>query len=189
MKSGFFVTCLKNKQSESYREISSILDIEFDLAGADVKEKESDLKSIFQNEKKKIKRFALETFKGIPNIYFIKEKVKFINNEQDVSKITEIVKSSKLRYTCNVNYLNYFGQYGDFKEEDLANFLDRQNFQGSSTFKISFKQRCSDLDIKTRIFEIVLEKFPNLKVNLKKPDVIVIFQVIKCFIGFGITKM
>lgn len=192
MKTGLFVTCLKNKQRSSYNEILSIIDLKEPEQNYskenDTFDNTVDIKEIMIKEIRKPKSHLLETFKNIPNIFFMKEKIAMSRNGlQKTQYLHEISDDIRYRHTCKIRYMDFFGQYSDFREEDLIDTIKNNRFLETQTFKITYKQRCSDFNIKDSIFKIILEACKDLTVNLTNPDMVIEIQVIKCFIGFGVV--
>ncbi|KRH94781.1 hypothetical protein M153_1490008501 [Pseudoloma neurophilia] len=186
MKNGFFVTCLMNKQRESFNEINSVLNLKFPSKNDDQSNDEEKFENIFK--KKQPKRLSLETFKGISNIFFIKKIVQILD-KQNCNKsflFQQAFADSKLKNTCNVYFMDFFGQYGDFQPQYLSQAIhSKLKNSDIKTFKINFKKRKSSLDIKETIFQIILDACKELKVDLDNPDIVINIQIIKSFMGFG----
>lgn len=190
MTRGFFVTCLRNRQRYSYREIESVLNLMLEPNEHIELNQKLSPSEILKKEQKRRKCIKLRTFKSISNIFFIEEKTKINHaNLNDSQFFQTLFSNKKFRYTCKIYFLEYFGQYGDFNPNTFKKNIRDVLKYGSNTFKIFYKQRHSNLEIKEIIFKHILvtveEIRPDLRVNLDDPDLIINIQVVKSFIGYG----
>lgn len=74
----------------------------------------------------------------------------------------------------------------DYKKH-LKEYLINKDIEGS--FKIFYRSRCSDKDIKDDIFQIILKRYEDKKVDLVNPSYGIYVEVVTKYIGFSVIKI
>lgn len=187
MVGGYFVTCLKNKQKNSFKEIEMIFRNQIDVNKINQSKEEEDifsdqfnLKIAIKNELKPPERLILLLLQNIPNIYFIRIERKKGNLPTNFDQFN-------FKFTCKIIYLQYFDIFNNYESIILTKILNKQIIESINTFKIEFKQRCSNLDVKKSVFESILYHLRHKTVQLEKPQLKIHVQIVKNFIGLGVS--
>lgn len=182
MKNGFFVTCYKNKQKPSFKEITQILQNGFDKQ----RQKESfDIYTMKIKEKVKEElkqaNFKLCLFKNVCNIYFLENL-----SNVDINTLFKELENKNHKYTHRILIMDIFTVYSqlfnDILRAYIANKVSKTEMDKQS-FKILFKQRCSDFDVKSALFESILYEMKRFKVDLDNPNIVIHVQIVKNYIG------
>lgn len=182
MTSGLLVTCYKNRQQSSFKAITH------ELSSISNHRDGNDDTDIFAIEIKKEVRAELGkhnvkyvSFRNISNIYFIDNRTSL-----DAKTIAHRLMNRNINHTHKILALDLFVEYNAAALNAISGYLD-EKIEGLDvsmrTFKIAFKQRCSNLCVKEILFDMILCRMKRFGVDLTRPDITIHVQVIKNSIG------
>ncbi|KCZ76238.1 hypothetical protein H311_02771 [Anncaliia algerae PRA109] len=183
LKSGFLISCNKNKEALSQKEIISTLSLlsykpyimnnAFDY--------ELELQKILTNLKKN--HFDIINLKNTQSIYMIL-------CTEDVLNIFYKI-NQKFKYTHKIIPLKRIHSFVDFNKLDYRNlfddFIEEINKLENITYKIYYSHRNTNKEIKNSIINYIADRV-QLKVDLCNPDYLFIVEVIKNYIGCSIIE-
>lgn len=182
-KHGFLVTCIKNKEKNSQKEVLDFLH---------TANYQPHLISQESNCKKELEIALLNLKKNKFEIINLKNTqcVYLISTNENVLEIYKNLNHN-LKYTFKINPLSKFIFINDFKKLDLKNifydFISESNLQKEKTYKIIYEHRNTNKEVKVEVFDYLVKNI-QLKVNLKSPDFIFTVQIVKNYLGCSVLK-
>ncbi|RVD92886.1 hypothetical protein TUBRATIS_005940 [Tubulinosema ratisbonensis] len=182
-KQGFLVTCIKNKEQSSQKEVMDQI-YSSNYNPHLVKESDNfkkELEVALSNLKKK--KFELISLRNTQCIYLIQTM-------EDVLKIHKNFNIN-LKYTFKIIPLQKLIFINNFSPLNLSFIFDdlifKLNLEKEKTYKINYEHRNTAKEKKEEIFNY-LAKNIKLKVNLKEPDYIFNVQIVKNYLGCSVLK-
>jgi len=180
MKSGFFISCAKNKEERSFKEFVSKIDA---LTASGTRRPTYPIRS-FEEE---LKRQILEISRTRKfECFSVYKSMLIVENRTSIAP-TEIFRQMRRENTefaslFRVVPLDYFGKLESLKIDDIAAATGI-----SGTYKIVYEDRLCAPDLKPRVFAKVVSAVAA-RVSLDTPDFIVIVQAYKDNVGISVIR-
>lgn len=185
LKSGFYISCIMNREESAYREfvakaanmeLNAGISCSFPVADF-AKELRQELRALKTN-----KNFAkIDEYKSI---LIIENKTIFT-----ASEIFERLREQECIFH-SIQRILPLDIYIKYDESEIRRYVLEKDISGS--FKILYEHRLCDDNknndiMKDKIFGIIIPLVP-CKVDLKNPDFVIIVQVFKNYIGLAVVK-
>lgn len=121
----------------------------------------------------KKEKFVIKELKNIKNIILIENKT-----SKDIMRCFELLTKNSFNKIQRIFPIQSF--FSENTKLNIKNFVEEKEI--TESFKIFYKERCSDLFLKEFVFQTIIKKFENVKVDLTKPKYIFLVQVVKNFV-------
>lgn len=190
--SGFVVTCVRGKRAQSIKEMLKMLTMAAHTLSSKAEGEalqneaaNTQTPASLEEEKKKLKQMQFKVLggQGTGNIIFIRNDTTFAAEDiyRVVAQHTERAKC--VRRIVPVSYILTTTIAG---LEEKARIL-KSNIKPDETFKIVLNKRlCEHID-RTHIITVIAKDIPN-KVDLNRPQKILIIEILKDLCGIGVIE-
>ncbi|WUR02224.1 putative tRNA acetlytransferase [Vairimorpha necatrix] len=180
MKSGFFVSCKKGKEEKAFKELQTVLNTSFDTIETQPDYSTLNVSEEIKNEIRILKKSFFSLFFTYKSMFYVSNSSPFTP-----SKLFYILKERgvKLEYVHRIVPLDRFTTYNENVMRKGLVDIDK-----SLTFKIEYEERFVPQDTRKRIFELITSTLEGMKVDLSRPDYLIIVSALKNDVGFTVLK-
>ncbi|KAF7703789.1 hypothetical protein CDIK_0178 [Cucumispora dikerogammari] len=179
--SGFLCSCDANQARTAKKEILTILNT------LDLNKSRSETENLIQTSKGSTtnscggSNFVYEKLRSIKNMFII-----FNHTKTPPSEILKELNEQKITLSYIKKTIPLDIIVTKDVEYHLKNYLINKEVYKS--FKINFRKRCSDKDYKENIFQMILKRYEDVKIDLMNPTFTIFVEVVTKFVGLSVIR-